>query len=477
MPTRLRDILSARVWVGLDIREDFLGAVQLRNRGRGPEIEKIASTSVREGEDLRQVLVAFFSEHDLRPEGIVTSLPASAAVFREIPLPVASRKMLDSVIAYQLEPHIPQPVEDMVVGYTDFSPQEPVLAFGVPKERLVGHLEVVSGAGLHTEGVTLDDLAFHALFQTTPDGSEEPVAILHVHEHGRIFQVVRRHRLDFIRILPRGPDHAEGLVDTLRLYDLRRPGQPPSQILLTGGGLTGEAPEAAVAGATGIRASLWRPFEGVRHSLGRMDDDLQLRLSVALALAVCASRRPLKSINLLKGEFRPKSPEGMRRHISFAFTAAFLLAALLSADTYVRLHKQEAHHASLRSEMTRTLRRTFPDMAHVVKGQELVQMRQKLADETARQPWLHSVTSRGSLLDLLLILTETISAHPRALLEGLSVEGKRVILEGSIGSFQVLDTLKTRLAEAGVFETVKLGSAKLDKESKVVKYHIILEMK
>jgi type II secretory pathway component PulL len=154
-----------------------------------------------------------------------------------------------------------------------------------------------------------------------------------------------------------------------------------------------------------------------------------------------------------------------------------LFVILFTFNLYQNLYIKERQYEDLRGEVSRLFRETFPDTTHIVKGQEVAQMRQKIEEEKGRYGWLDNVTQDMKVLDVIKILTATISPFSEVDIDNLLVESEEVRIRGRAASFEIVDRLKTELSNTGFFSSVRLVSAEMDRKAKTVRFHFAMEKK
>lgn len=475
MRNLFKEFFMPKYLVGLEVGPHFIGAVQIFNSLKGPEIDKTAFREVKDPERINEELEEFFLAEDLKRETLITCIPTSTAIVRQIPLPIHNLKKLKKIIKYQMEPHVPDPIHDTIVDFVAPEGGEEILTFGVPKEYMSGHLEVLSRANLDPEVVTLADVAlFYLYVHNHPGESDQPVSIINLGEKGNVVQIIHGNRLDFIRVLPGGTGHLDDLVDTFNLYLLKKPDHPLGEILLTGQGVNADVAET-LRSRTNSEVSLWRPFDKIKHSLGDIEEDLQSGLSVPLGLAISQLPQSSKVFDLRKEEFTLKTSINLKRMLAFTLAGILLLAGLFTFDVYHKVHIKERRYAELKENMKAIFLGAFPESKNIIKGRELAQMKQKMEQEAERSRWLEDVTRERRVLDPLLVVSKTISAFPDAKIDNLSVEEKKIRMDGQISSFEMVDKLKKRLSGTGFFKDIKLVGAKMDQKGAAVKFNFVME--
>jgi len=475
MMNPIKDFLKPKYVVGLQVKEGFIGAVQLYVGLKGPEIDKAVFIEAADPERIQEELKRLFQEGGFKREMIVTSLPSSKAFIREISLPLSHLKKVEKIIKYQMEPYLPCPVEDVLVDFLYPGADGGVLTFGVEKRYLAEHLALLSGAGIEPDAVTLDDIALFSLYLYKHGGeSEQPIAIVNQDGESLVVQIIHKKRLDFIRIVP---DNVDQLADTFRFYRMKRPGLSVGEIYFTGNGSSGAGEKAQALGSrTGIKTMLWRPFDEMRDRLDKTISLLQPKLGVPLGLAVAAVYPPEKSLDLRREEFVPKTYFNLRKMFLFMGAGLLLLAVLLTGNVYQKAYYQERQYNRLQAQVRQVFTEAFPDaVQRIVRGQEVAQLEQKITEEMSQYQGLEEAAGREKILEVLLSLSRIISEDPDVQIENASVEGKDIRIDGRTASFEAVDRLTGRLTKAGQFKNIKLVGARMDKKDNAVTFNFALE--
>jgi len=471
----LKDFLKPKYVVGLQVKEGFIGAVQLYLGLKGPEIDKAVVREVAEPERIQEEIKKLFEEEGFKKEMIVTSLPSSKAFIREISLPLSQPKKVEKIIKFQMEPFLPCPVEEVLVDFLQPGKEGGILTFGVEKKYVAEHLAVLAGAGIEPDAVTLDDIALFSLYlYKHGEDSEQPIAIVNQDGESLVVQVILRKRLDFIRILP---DDVDQLAETLRFYKMKRPDLSVGEIYLTGNGASNAGERAqTLESRTGIKTMLWRPFDEMRDRLDQSLSLLQPKLGVPLGLAIGAGYPQEKSLNLRREEFIPKTYFNLKKMFLVLGTGLLLLAVLLTVNVYQKAYYQERQYNHLQAQIRQIFSEAFPDAVQkIVRGQEVAQLEQKITEEMSQYQGLEEAAGREKILDVLLSLSRIISEDPDVQIENASVEGKDIRIDGRTASFEAVDRLTSRLNKAGLFKNIKLVGARMDKKDNAVTFNFALE--
>ena len=471
----LKDFLRPKYVVGLQVKDGFIGAVQIYVGLKGPEIDKAVFIEAADPERVQEELRRLFQEEGFKREMIITSLPSSKAFIREISLPLSQPKKVEKIIKFQMEPYLPCPLEEVLVDFLHPGTDGGILTFGVEKKYLAEHLALLAGAGIEPDAVTLDDIALYSLFLYKHGGeTEQPIAIVNQDGEKLVVQIIRKKMLEFIRILP---DDVDQLADTFRFYRMKRPDLSVEEIYFAGNGSSAAHEKAqALQSKTSIKTMVWRPFDEMRDRLDKTISLIQPKLGVPLGLAIGAVYPPEKSLDLRREEFIPKTYFNLRKMFLSMGVGLLLLAALLTVNVYQKAYYQERQYNRLQDQVRQVFTEAFPDATQrIVRGQEVAQLEQKIVEEMSQYQGLEEAAGREKILDVLLSLSRIISEDPDVQIENASVEGKDIRIDGRTASFEAVDRLTGRLTKAGLFKNIKLVGARMDKKDNAVTFNFAME--
>lgn len=468
----LKELFLPKTVVGLQVGRHSVRAVQVSNPSRSPVIDRMAVQDLEDPVNCCEV-ETWMRERKMSPEFVITALPSSAASIREISIAFDSPKKLGRIIKYQMEPLVPYPVEEMIVDYLPAESGESVTAIGVRKETVSGCIEGLRQSKIEPGVVSLDGLALYGLYLRL-HGGENPGVVSIIHKEGdeTLVMIIHGNRLAMVRLLQGG--QPPEIRETLALYKIKDPEGRVESILLTGAGADESLCED-LRREVGIEVTLWRPFDRCRHELGEIDTKTQMLFAVPLGLALGSFAPPLRRFNLRREEFAPLASANLKRPLVYMAASLLVLLTLVTFTTYHSLHRSEKEYMALRSEVHSVFRTAFPDVPNILKGMELEQMKQKILEGRREYLWLEGLTDRGPALEVLLMLTRDLSGFRDVKLDNVSIEGKRVDLDGRASSFQGVDSMKSGLERSGFFTQVKLVGAKMDNKDKMVRFNFVME--
>ncbi|MFZ0451386.1 MAG: PilN domain-containing protein [Desulfatiglandaceae bacterium] len=475
-----KQIFKPRAVVGLQVTETSLALVKVINTLKGTEIAETRAVDVDKPENRVDRLRSMFEQPGLKYDLLITSIPSVHGSFRRISVPFRKRRKLDKIIRYQMEPYIPTPIDDVLVDYLPAGPDGSVVAVGLEKKILKHHLELLRNAGLEPDMVLLDEVAVFSLYGASlhgEEGDQAPAAIIHFGEGSVGIQIAYRKAVEFVRILPETENIISAIADTFKIYSLQEESLTPDHIFLMGGYPPEKEITKRIEDITGIQVTVWKPWEGIRTRSENTFQSNPLRFAVPLGAALNVATGTSRSFNFRKEEFSIQSAVDLRRKFGTILVLLFVLAGMLTFHLYQKEHIQIKKYGEIKNRMRSVFLTAFPETKRLVKGQELAQMKQKVAQERTRLAWISENEAGDSILEMLKVITDRMARFPNLYLENLSIDGKEMEIEGNASNFEMVDKLKEAFQKSNSFSAVKLAGAKTTRQEGKVQFHMMLVKK
>ncbi len=474
-----KNIWAPKSIIGIDISGKYINIVNILNLGKTIKLKQIASEEIKKTDQLSDQISSIFQRHGINHEMVVSCISSSCCFIRELSFPFENIKKIQKVIKYQLEPYVPVPVEDLIVDFLSLNGTSPLLVAGVPKDILAQHISLFSEIGFEPHIISIDIVALIFLYLYTNSIASQkidgPVAIIYfTSEHTSV--IINKYEVDFIRVLPGRIHDIQDIIDTFKLYKLKKNESHIKKVLLTGYLSDQEELKSELEKELNIEVSEWRPFDTI-SSEKDIQTDKQTRLSVALGLAICPLYYGKKLLNLRKEEFLYKKENINTKQILTIGIYALLILALIGVDLHYRVSAQEQLYNNLRKEIQLIFRRTFPEVRTIIKGKELFQMEQKMSEEMSKYQWINNITSKPYCLDVLKNLSMSIPSSLNIKVENLLIDGNKVELEGYASSFEAVDELEKSLKRNNIFKTIKLVNAKTNKREKGIRFDFTIQLR
>jgi general secretion pathway protein L len=399
--------------LGLQIRKTLVRAVLTSRKIRGG-VEILAMTELAvEGEGgIEDALSRLLEQPSFRRGRRRIACSSGQASFRSVHLPFKNRKRIAEALPFELEPQLPQGIEDMVV---DFLVQErgdggDVLAAAVPKGKLTAYVKQVEGIVGRVDLVDMDAFAIAACLLEKKDFGGGSCVVLDVGSEGCVAVYCTGGAIVGGRCLPAPAEGREGRLALVE--EIGRTGEmlqwrgilpsQPEVLYLTGEGAADTDLRADLEDRLGLTPEL---LDLARELGVEMPQALREQwrpgpMNLPLALALRSPGRGAKGFNLrrLVLDRRRKYEE----YLPYAkWAAAFVLVAAILAmvDLYLDYALTQARVQRLKSEIRAVFRQGVPDVEQIVDP--LQQLQGLVAEARKLSRSLREVQARTSVLDLL----------------------------------------------------------------------------
>ena len=149
---------------------------------------------------------------------MVSAIPAQATFVRNLPLPFRDPRKIREVLKFEIEPHIPYPVEDVIVDFAKIHNLETggceVLAAAVSKKVMADHLHVLDLAGLTPEVVDWEIFGeLNSYLAWRPLAESGPVALINLGATKTTVKIIQDGSIRFARSIIRG---GNALTESIR---------------------------------------------------------------------------------------------------------------------------------------------------------------------------------------------------------------------------------------------------------------------
>jgi general secretion pathway protein L len=518
--------------VGVDLGSTALKVVELCGTWKGFEmvnaVERrlpVESGATCPPEQVAQALIELLSAHAIKPAHVVSAIPAHATFVRNLQLPFHDPRKIREVLKFEMEPHLPYPVEDVVVDFatirhTDAGGCE-VLAVAVPKTVVADHLRIFELAGLVPEVVDWEvfgELNAYRAWRASPHPT--PAALINIGASKTTVKIVKDGGIRFTRSIVRGGNaltesirqrltlttaQAEALklsgrdrdrasiaesietflgmltkeIDhTLLAYSTRAGEEPVQEIVLLGGG-------------AGLSEAL--PYFQDHYRLPTTLFDMDQRLfppspmtlhpepgivmPVAFGLAMRQISRRALGLDFRREEFAlRKSYDDVRGQLFSLGGLAALLVGLALFNLYYHLHTKEIHYAQLQGQVESIFRETFPEVRRV--SNEVGHTRERLREIETNLKGVGTLSGpQGSALEMLRELAVRTPPGLPVKITDLTISTEGINVSGETQSFDGVDSLKKAYASSAYFDEIKVSQARAGTSGKGVEFKLAITLK
>jgi general secretion pathway protein L len=464
----------------------------------------------------------------MKPARIVSAISAHTTFVRNLQLPFRDLRKIRDVLKFELESHIPYPVEEVIVDFAKVEDTESggceVLAVAVPKAAVAEHLRIFELAGLTPDIVDWEvfgELNSYLAWRGAEATASGPVALINLGASKTTVKILEGGRLRFTRSIARGghslteairhrlnvtstqaeilklsahPSERAQIAEpvetflaaltkeidhTLLAFATRaEEGETIQEIILLGGGARLlEAPEF-FRERYGVPTTV---FDADQRLLPPSPLALHPQAAPVMAVALGVARRYLtrKAPGL---DFRReafilrKSYEEIRGQLISLGALVSLLVGLSLFNFYYHLRTKEVRYAQFQRQVETIFRDTFPDVRRV--SNEVAQAREKVREIESNLKGVGALHDpQGSSLEMLRELSLRTPQSLQVKVVDLALSPEGISMSGETTSYEAIESLKKALASSPYYDEVKVAQAKAGTTGKVVEFKISVTLK
>ncbi len=493
--------------LGLDINDEFVAAAVLRQNGQDRQITAFGVKRFHDREDLAEALLQLVEQIGWKEGPCYCGIPVSGISLRNITIPFTDRKKIVQVLPMELEDQLLRPVGDQLVEFMVTGGDEEeshILVTALSKNALQQHLDLLRGAGLSPEVITLRTVPISEQFQRESK-QDEGFILVDAGLHSVNLAIVSHGKVIFVRRLPytdrmftahpfifddEGPgiaDHEVAMECIGALCsDIRR---SLGLFQLESG--SDSLPERIIMSGCMVRLAFFR--EKVGAELGRevLPGDLRLQAGVALdkdaagewdpgtcdhalALALQGLRKKA-TVNFRKDEFAPtKLLLASKQQLLAASVLLVLLLGGFAAYLGFGYRSLNARYGELGAGMEKLFRETFPEVTRVVDP--LIEMKTKLRDVQGPAVATPIFSGDKRALNILADISERIPGEVEIHVSRLVIDDEAVMIKGTTDTYNNVNLIQGVLRKSPEYVDVAIVSAAAEKESGQVRFELKLRM-
>ncbi len=492
---------------GIDIRGDYITAVQTRSGLKGCQILACIRIPV-DDKGLGEALKSLAGSMDMRNDTCLVTIPENKVSFRNVHMPFRDARKIRQTLPFEMESMLPFPVEDLVIDF--MMPDSPsggsVLAASVKREFISDYLGTLQSNGIDPEVLEVrgSPLASWVLNQA---GTPKHILVLEVGEKGNTLVLCLNRRIALIRSFTAVPalPTVSGLTDgevrerkDLRTEEMEscfrslcivvhntvhafisqtESAARPEKLFFTGEGAQDPGVADLLSRFLDMPAE---PIDVSRDKRVRMDgrmarDWSPALMNGALSLSLRNARKE-EGFNLRRDEFGPERRYlGLRKEIPKIAIFLFLILSFLAADMIIDYYTLEKEYSALNREITAIFRQTLPQVTRIIDPVQ--QLRVSVGEMKRSSASSPGAGPDNSVLDLLQEISRRIPRSVNVGVHRMVLDPETVRISGRTDAFDEVDKIKNDLATSTVFSTVNITSANLDRTGKKVQFEITIDRK
>lgn len=508
---------------GIDLGSSSIKLVHCRSGIKGIEITRVfefplpieSSSSVEALQQPSSLFSRSLStglQRDVRGD-VTVAIPGHQVLTRILTLPATDSEKLEQMIRYEVEGHIPLPLEEVIVAHHLLSATNgrvQVLAAAAPKTLMRQQLEWLGKMGLEPKAVELEALALYNAFCYLEKEREGIHVVMDLGASKTTLCLIEDGKLLGVRTilsgsrdltlalmgkfglsleeaerakqrggLERDKDQAhlmfsvlDALVSevkrTIHLYTAGRK-QAIRSLHLCGGGARLKGLPAYFTRQLGLEPTLLVvPSQGF-GTVAQGEIYAQ-----GLGLAVKGLLRGQGShLNFRSGEFAyAKEAAEIRGRWRFLAVAAAVVLLLAVMNGYFHYASKESRYQGLKAQVRAAFQDAFPQVKNVVN--EIQQAKAAVAEFNKKAAFFGSgdLTALGILAEI----SQRVPKETRLDVQDFSVEGDKVRIEAETNSFDAVDKIKADLERFPKFKEVSVGDAKVSADQTKVRFRIAITL-
>jgi general secretion pathway protein L len=474
---------------------------------------------------LGRILGDFVSEHELRTGIFVCDLPGDLITSRIIDLPFKSHKKISETLPFEIENHIPLPLEDLIIDYSFIEQQEEssqVLALVTKKQSISELLDEVGQAGVDPKFIEGDFTSLSHLVPLIDHSAEEPFMLLDIGHHRTSMCFAVGDKVVFMRsarvggelitkeisraldlsykdaeelkhaaafwsndpdIDSRVKEAAETVLGEIlgeirstinQLKSLKIP--TPGKIFLCGGQARMHGLDSYLSESLNISVeplALDVEKEDKNGASGEQAPEVH-PVSLGLALRGLDQARDFR-INFRREEFVFKSEhEVLKKYSQRIGILTAVLIVLFFVNIFYRGNVEKTRVDDYKAQIRNIFVQTLPDVRKIVD--ENHQLRTEINSFRTRVESLGSLAGGGITITYILGEIASLTEDLDIEVWDFSFEGNKVTLQAQTNSYKTIDDIKTKLETGDRFSKVEYSDAKTSSSGNEVKFKMTIEL-
>lgn len=476
-------------WLGIDIGTTAVKVAAVRTAYRKVQLVGLASVEVAQAggviEALTQATRAVMGNRGGLGDAIAIALEGQRGTVKVVGLPASAQKQIAEVLPFELESALPFDIEEAVFDYRvlpglrETKGEELAVLVGVAKTAdVAARIDLVKTAlAAEPERVGIGAFPIANLLPFVPPLGEGVVAVCDLGTVSSDVIVMKGGEPVFARTVALGtkglPGTAAKLARELRTTIAAHRalgGEPPTRLLLCGGGAYVSGAEAFLSSALEIPVEVL-PTPAIEMATVAPEHHAAVaRFAKAIGLALGLGPRAA-GLNLRKG------PLAFERGFAWVKEKVPLLAGLAAVilvsflfSGWAQLYAKSKEKAVLEKALSLVTKDVLgEETSSPARANELLASQTTLADE---DPLPHADS-----FDVMVKLSELIPPSMTHDIEELDIQKQHVILHGIVGSIPDAQAIKTALESERCFSDPKITRTTAQVGGTAQKYVLELDIK
>ena len=444
----------------------------------------------------------------------VVSLPPADIMFRQVNLPFHDDNKIRKTLAFELEPLIPQPIDEVIADYLTI-PHDGLLVAAFSKKNIREWIEKVEG---HLGEVSIIDISSTVLASQILGGKTSSACgvILDIgatstavsfYENGAMVQIrslafggeqitaalaqdlsVEADKAEQLKIKADYPascatvdavcrhfcSELKNTIEYMRLNGSLQ--NDPAHMTITGGGAL------FIPLQKTLETSFSLPLEVldlIRLKQLEMDENIRrecppqiMNTAIAAATRAFSGR---KSFNFRQGEFGAKNVRfNLKGQLKWAAVVAGIIFFLAVLNQILDYSLKTRRLDSIKKQISLIFEKNSPETKNMVDPVQ--QLKTKLAEDKKTFGFYKGDTGR-TVLNILKEISSLIPPSLDIIITNLSYENSIVSMKGEAKKTDDISAVKNELLKSRYFKEVTMGSTNLAKDGGKVDFDLRIELK
>lgn len=441
------------------------------------------------------------------------SLPPAEMIFRHVNLPFRDDNRIRKTLAFELEPLIPLPIEEVVVDYL-MHPHQGLLVSAMTKKNVhywIGKVEEILG------DVSIIDVSTSALAAQITDSRKQANCgmILDIGRYSTNAAFYEDNAIVHIRSLAFGGnlvtealardisvtiDEAEKLkiannyktgtktseacrnfcaelkntVEYMKINGILQ--NDPARITLTGGGSLFNPLHQELQS---IFSSDMEVLDFIRTKPLEIEKNIQNKFSAQIMNTATAAALRLssgkKSFNFRQGDFAAKNTNfNFKKQLKWAGILAGIIIALAVFNQLFDYGLKTKRLNVLKKQIAYTFKKNVPEATSMVDPVQ--QLRGRLA-ENKKTFGFYENLPETTAIELLKEISSLVSPSVNIIITGMIYEKGLISLKGEAKTIDEITVVKNDLSRSKYFQDVTMGSTSLTKDGGRVEFDLRIQVK
>ena len=485
--------MSRRI-LAIDIRNHSLSALLLTTGMKNMVVENCTAIEINaksethsETEALSAALAELKSAFDTTNASVVIGLPAWHSHYRVLNLPFADEKRIRQILAFELEPILPLPVDRLISDFSLTAKEDgaTVLTATTDRQYLDAVINTLVENGLRPQTVVPGGFALPTRFSHHKEHFPDQYLIMDIDGDRATLFAVGQERILTARSLP----FDVSTDDTMRML-----GTSIRQTLLGFADTVAYRYQPETLYVTGQETLHQMVIEGLGdfNSIKVQNIDLrtlETRIEFSPSATECQTTVPDGALALALTEAEQKADfyyhrTGSAVHNLWASYKSYLKVpmALMSVIIFLffigifwELHVFNQRVGRINQEILAVMQSAFPEIT-TISGRPADLMKSKL-EEFKKGQVEYSVSGGPALtIDILQQISDLIPKEVEVLLNRLNVSSDVVTISGETVDYNTVEDIKSRLEQSPLFKAVSITNSDRDKSGKKVRFRLKIDI-